>query len=839
MRILTTSKKIVLSAIFLLSLGLSANATVFTAVLSGNFNSSLTWGGVLPGSLVSSDIVIIPPGITVTLTADETFSGTSTLTVNGTLSSMGGALILTGGSLTGTGSISVDSLVIGGGSGITFTGGVTADVLTSLGAGLSSSAAVTVTDDLHLSSGTLSVTGGSLTLGSGAVIHRSGGSLTVGGSGSLGLTSSYSVDYTGAGSISAGAELTGSGLGGVTIGGGTITLTGGTTLHGTLTLSSGTLALGGYTLTLGSGADVAASGTGTITGSATSDLVISTGGSLTGALRFAGGAGGTLDDLTISIGGSGGTATLGTSLTLDGTLTLTSGSLSLGGYTLTLGAGADVAASGTGTLTGSATSDLVISTGGSLSGALRFSGGAGATIDDLTIGIGGGGTASLGTDLTLDGTLTLTSGSLSIGTHTLTLGAGADVAASGSGTLTGSATSDLVISTGGSLSGALRFGAGAGATLDDVTISIGGGGTAILGSDLMLDGTLTLTSGSLALGGYSLTLGGGADVAATGTGTLTGSATSDLTIAAGGSLTGALRFSGGAGAMLDDLTLSLGSSSGSVTLGSGLTVDGTLNLNSGRLKLGVNDLTVATGATVTGGSSASFVMTDGTGDLVLPIIAGAIDTFEVGTTTHYAPMVVIGGTGSAAGNVSVNVQPGVLSAGTTGTLISTTARVVDATWHVSSTATGGINYTLVAMWDATMELNSFNRASAYLSHYTSGSWDATALSAAGTSGSMYTMTRAGITSLSPFMVTDGTTPTNINNVVAANDVIIYPNPVAGTLNFSTATPVDNICIFDICGRQVKNVTGATAVSVAELPAGTYMVRFTGEHINATKKIVKE
>lgn len=40
-------------------------------------------------------------------------------------------------------------------------------------------------------------------------------------------------------------------------------------------------------------------------------------------------------------------------------------------------------------------------------------------------------------------------------------------------------------------------------------------------------------------------------------------------------------------------------------------------------------------------------------------------------------------------------------------------------------------------------------------------------------------------------------------------------------------------------QYVKKHGSSNSVSIPELPAGTYIVRFTGENINAVKKIVKE
>jgi hypothetical protein len=71
------------SKLHLMALGLAlvcgkANATVYTAVASGAFGSALTWGGVIPGAILSSDVVVIPSGINVTLSGVQTFSGTTT-----------------------------------------------------------------------------------------------------------------------------------------------------------------------------------------------------------------------------------------------------------------------------------------------------------------------------------------------------------------------------------------------------------------------------------------------------------------------------------------------------------------------------------------------------------------------------------------------------------------------------------------------------------------------------------------------------------------------------------------------------------------------------------------
>jgi len=594
------------------------------------------------------------------------------------------------------------------------------------------------------------------------------------------------------------------------------------------------LAIAGNTLTLNPTGNIAAAGTGTLTGSALSNLVINTTGGLTSALSFTTGSN-MLNNLTLNTTTGG--AALGSDLGLSGLLTLTSGTLSLVGHTLTLNPTADISALGTGTLTGSATSNLVANTTGSVTGALRFATG-GNTLNNLVVNTGAGTGLSLGSDLGVSGLLTLTAGTLSLVGHTLTLNPTGDVSTAGTGTITGSTLSSLVVNATGGLSGALRFATGAGGTLKALVVNTASGGAA-LASDLNIDNLLTLSAGTLSLNGQTLTLNPNADLSATGTGTLTGSALSNIVVNTTFGLTGALQFATGSN-MLNNLTVNMGSGSDNIQLGSNLTIQGVLNLVSGKIKLGVNDVDIATGGLVSGGTEASYIVTDSTGSLIMNLATSANDTFKVGLLTSFAPIALLANAAATTGNVTVNVANGVLSNGTTGTLISATDPLVNATWFVSSTAST-INYNMVAMWSAGMEVNGFNRANAFISHFTGGVWDMQTPSASGTAGAMYSMTRTGITSLSPFMVRDGSAlSVPVATTAVGQQVSIYPNPTMDILNYTTTATISNIEISNLTGQVVKSANGLSqSVSVSELPAGTYFIHFYGNDVNSVQKFVKE
>ena len=216
-----------------------------------------------------------------------------------------------------------------------------------------------------------------------------------------------------------------------------------------------------------------------------SNIIVNTTGGLTGALRFATGLGGTLNNLVINT--TTGVTTLGSNLNINNLLTMTTGALAIGANTLTLNPTGNIA--GAGTLTGSTASNLVINTTGGLTNPLAFTAGSNM-LNNLTLNSTTGG-ATMASDLALSGLLTLTSGTLSLLGHTLTLNPTANVSALGIDTLTGSATSNLIANTTGSITGALRFAAGAN-ILNNLVVNTGAGTGLSLGWVLALTACLHL-----------------------------------------------------------------------------------------------------------------------------------------------------------------------------------------------------------------------------------------------------------------------------------------------------------------------------------------------------------
>ncbi|RYY45423.1 MAG: hypothetical protein EOO06_16555 [Chitinophagaceae bacterium] len=132
------------------------------------------------------------------------------------------------------------------------------------------------------------------------------------------------------------------------------------------------------------------------------------------------------------------------------------------------------------------------------------------------------------------------------------------------------------------------------------------------------------------LNGNTLTIGsGGFSSIITGTGSFTGTSSSSLALAGTGSV-GTLNFTAG-GQMLSSLTLNRTSGAIAAELGTPLTLHGApgLTLTNGILSIGTNNLSLIATASQTGGSAASFVATDGTGQLLKYFSAAGVNSLNI------------------------------------------------------------------------------------------------------------------------------------------------------------------------------------------------------------------
>ncbi|GAB4094070.1 T9SS type A sorting domain-containing protein [Flaviaesturariibacter terrae] len=186
-----------------------------------------------------------------------------------------------------------------------------------------------------------------------------------------------------------------------------------------------------------------------------------------------------------------------------------------------------------------------------------------------------------------------------------------------------------------------------------------------------------------------------------------------------------------------------------LSLGSAVSVGGTLALSTGKVTLGAYSLTVSSGS-ISGATSAKYIVAGAAGALVQPIAASTSRSYPVGTTNDYIPATIAFAAGSTADNISVRVKDLAYVAGESGSLKMNSA--VNATWVIDEAVAGGSNATVTLQWPATLELTGFTRSTTRLAHFGGSTWDygTVALSASGSNP--YTLTRSGFTSFSPFSV---------------------------------------------------------------------------------------
>ena len=181
-------------------------------------------------------------------------------------------------------------------------------------------------------------------------------------------------------------------------------------------------------------------------------------------------------------------------------------------------------------------------------------------------------------------------------------------------------------------------------------------------------------------------------------------------------------------------------------LGGNLTVNNFNFINACKLSLGDHNLVV--NGNISNYGPDNYFVTNGLGYQQVNNIGNIATVLPVGTSaSSYTPAALTNfGT---TDNFSINVQPQVLSGGTTGNPYI--AGVVNRTWNINKSTAGAGNVTVTLQWNAGDELSGFTRNTSYVSHYTSGAWNNGTLVAANGSNP-YSLTRTGITGFSPFAV---------------------------------------------------------------------------------------
>ena len=314
------------------SCGLTSTITVSSVTFQNGYSKTVTGSAsgltVTNGWTMSSGI-FVGAGGTITIGTSLSVSGTASFTAGTGVTQVGGNFSNAATFNANGGNVKLASTST---SATLTSGGASFAALTVSGSGTYTlQDALTTTGTVTVSAGTLTAgsravsIGGGLTI-NGGTFNASSGTTQVGGafnsSGGTFNANGGTVTLTGTGALTAGA----SSFNALTINAsGTYTLGSGLLVGSNLTITAGTLAGGTQAITVGgnwsSSGTFTSTGTTTLSGT-TSSGTITSGGSSFGAL---------------AINGSGGTYTLQDALATSSTLTLTAGTLAAGSFNVTVG----------------------------------------------------------------------------------------------------------------------------------------------------------------------------------------------------------------------------------------------------------------------------------------------------------------------------------------------------------------------------------------------------------------------------------------------------------------------------------------------------------------------
>ncbi len=357
-----------------------------------------------------------------------------------------------------------------------------------------------------------------------------------------------------------------------------------------------------------------------------------------------------------------------------------------------------------------------------------------------------------------------------------------------------------------------------------------------LGSDLGIgNGTLNLQKGVLALNNHNLTIGSNGDL--TGSGKIKSTSSSDVGVYAAAGISGQLQFIN-TGNTVRDLVINTNSS---VSLNSALKVTGKVDFQNGKLDIGSNKLSLITGALITGADVNKYIITGTGGSLAADIGSGTSFTYHVGTPAQYAPCRISSNNNTVYNGMSVGVNPGVKVFGTSGNDMAATQPLINATWFVEH-SNSTVDIDMEVMWTAPLEVNSFNRGNAYISHLIGNYWDKSPKKPASLNANgLYSIERESITSLSPFAVFDNAT-VDVSTLTNTTEIVrIYPNPAYDVLHITLAQSCKAM-IYNTWGQLVQTILlsqGDTPVNISGLQSGVYYIHLQDETSKSIYKFIKQ
>ena len=258
-------------------------------------------------------------------------------------------------------------------------------------------------------------------------------------------------------------------------------------------------------------------------------------------------------------------------------------------------------------------------------------------------------------------------------------------------------------------------------------------GSQIVASSVVNNGGTITNSGTISLSG-NLTNNTSALLASSSSGTISfdGSSAQEITGDTDAEFYGTLKINNSSGVALTN-----------TSTGSDQTINGTLNFASGKLSLNSFDLTLGS-TDPTGVSSAKYIKTNSTGAVKRTVAASDVD-FPVGNTAYNPITLNNAGTSDTYGVRVVDNEPA----------NSSTNHMVDRSWVVDETVSGGSDLTVSTQWNSGEELTSFDRTNSAVGLTTDGGSNYTWGASGAASGSdPYTKSGTGFSSVGSFAIGD-------------------------------------------------------------------------------------
>lgn len=204
-----------------------------------------------------------------------------------------------------------------------------------------------------------------------------------------------------------------------------------------------------------------------------------------------------------------------------------------------------------------------------------------------------------------------------------------------------------------------------------------------------------------------------------------------------------------------------------------------LELSNHSVTLNSCDLKMESGSSITGAGITTYLKLFGNAKLIREVGNWDVE-FPVGTNLSYVPLTLRNYYPAGTDFFKVRVFPDVLSDGLTGSTISQIEHCVKMSWSIEEQLNGNLDLSVTTKWNATDEGSNFDRTRCGLGHYIMGSgWiPQDELVASGTNP--YSVTRTGITDLSPFAVGDIQSPMALFVHIAIDITAFLEGPFNGT-----------------------------------------------------------